>query len=104
MSFPPNNYSKSEVDELVRKLADEQEFSRQQVRLVATHASHGERQDEEIERLKERERSLMRQLDLARATIAFQAYGIPKRPLESSESANRVFTAIMSLPIVEDPK
>ncbi len=30
----------------------------------------------EIARLKERERSLMRQLDLARATIAFQAHGI----------------------------
>jgi hypothetical protein len=32
--------------------------------------------DKEIQRLKERERSLMRQLDLARATIAFQAHGI----------------------------
>lgn len=32
--------------------------------------------DKEIQRLKERERSLMRQLDLARATIAFQSYGI----------------------------
>jgi len=30
--------------------------------------------DKEIARLKERERSLMRQLDLARATIAFQTY------------------------------
>jgi hypothetical protein len=63
-----------------------------------------EEYQKELARLKERERSLMRQLDLARATIAFQAYGIPKRPLESSESANRVFTSIMSLPIVEDPK
>lgn len=76
MTFTPNNYSKAEIDE----------------------------RDKEISRLKERERSLMRQLDLARATIAFQTYGIPKRPLESSESANRVFTSIMSLPIVEDPK
>lgn len=33
--------------------------------------------EKKIEHLEERERSLMRQLDLARATIAFQAYGIP---------------------------
>jgi hypothetical protein len=43
-----------------------------------------EEYQKELARLKERERSLMRQLDLARATIAFQAYGIlapnsPKR-------------------------
>lgn len=32
--------------------------------------------DKEIERLRERNRMLEHQLDLARATIAFQAYGI----------------------------
>lgn len=35
--------------------------------------------DKEISRLKERERSLMHQLDLARATIAFQAYGVTSK-------------------------
>lgn len=60
MTFTPNNYSKSEIDE----------------------------RDKEISRLKERERSLMRQLDLARATIAFQAYGIltPKVENDSPKS------------------
>lgn len=58
--FTPNNYSKAEIDE----------------------------RDKEISRLKERERSLMRQLDLARATIAFQAYGIlaPKVENDSPQS------------------
>jgi hypothetical protein len=54
----------SDYDDLARQLAEEQEFSRQQIRLVAAHASNGERLEAQLAKAQEALKDLRGILEL----------------------------------------